>query len=578
MEAYQSAKEEIKRSANIVELIEQYVQLKKAGQNYLGLCPFHSEKDPSFTVSPSKQMFHCFGCRKGGDIFEFWMEYHKVTFPQAMRDLAERYHITLPERELTPSQRRKKELKESLFEINGIAADYFYHILQKTERGLPGRAYLEKRSLDKSVIDEFRIGYAPADWDDLTRFMMKKKVDMDKAVQAGLIIPKKGKGYYDRFRGRVIFPIYTLRKQVAGFGGRVLDESLPKYLNTPETPVFHKGEMLYGLNLSYRAIRESGRAVIVEGYTDVLALKRHGFNEIVATLGTALTKEHIRKLKGYAREAVVVFDADAAGKGAAIRSLPLFQNEGLSSKVMVLPEGEDPDSFISRKGLDGFLDCLAKSVPIFEFYLDLKLSKVSEGIEGQVDLLKEMIPVLSDLHSESNRLLYVRKISEKAGIAESVILSELRNRRISDPGKEHERNLRKKISSARAKNLDDLHLLNLFVHFPHTVGRLMDCDCRLLLSDPIIMEIFDSIHETYKKEEEITPEAILDKLEAETVRERLREVMVSPPIYPVEAVEQALKEFEDKVSRIKFSESLLKSGSNLEEKNRILILKRNMQG
>jgi len=506
------------------------------------------------------------------------MEYHKVPFSQAMMDLAEKYHVTLPQRKLTPSQRKKMELRESLSDINSMAADYYHHILAATEEGRQAREYLDKRSLGREVVEEFLLGYAPSGWDNLTRFLRGKKIDMEKAVQAGLIITKKGSGYYDRFRDRIIFPIHNIRGEVAGFGGRVLDESLPKYLNSPETPIFHKGELLYGLHSAYQAIRESGRVLIVEGYTDVLALRMHGFKEAVATLGTALTKEHIRRLKGYAREAVVVFDADTAGKGAAIKSLPLFQNEGLSSKVMVLPEGDDPDSFINRKGLDGFLNCLAESVPIFEFYLDLKLSGAGEGIEGQINILEEMIPVLSDLHSESHRLLYVRRLSERGGIAESVILSELRNHRISDPGQDQERNLRKKLSGTRAKGLDDLHMLNLFVHFPHTIGRLMDGDCRLLLSDPTVMELFEFIHEIYKKGEKTTPDAILERLEGEAARERLREAMLSPPIYPDEAVEQALKELENKVNKIKLSESLIKTQGNLEEKNRILMLKRDMQG
>ncbi|MBW1862186.1 MAG: DNA primase, partial [Deltaproteobacteria bacterium] len=294
MDSYQSAKEEIKRVADIAELIGQYVQIKKAGLNYMGLCPFHSEKAPSFTVSPAKQMFHCFGCKKGGDIFAFWMEYHKVSFPQAMRDLAQRYNVTLPERKLTPAQKRKMELQEELFKINGSAAEYFHHILTESDKGEAGRGYLEKRSVDKDCILEFKLGYAPDKWDGLAIFLRSKKVDMGKAAQAGLVISKKNGGYYDRFRGRVIFPIYNLRKQIAGFGGRVLDDSLPKYLNSPETPIFRKGDLLYGLHVAYEHIRATGRVVIVEGYTDVLALRRHGFNEAVATLGTSMTKDHIR--------------------------------------------------------------------------------------------------------------------------------------------------------------------------------------------------------------------------------------------------------------------------------------------
>jgi DNA primase len=266
MESYESAKDEIKRVADIVELIGQYVQLKKAGRNHVGLCPFHGEKDPSFTVSPSKQMFHCFGCRKGGDIFAFWMEYHKVSFPQAMKDLAERYHVRLPEKEFSPLQREKQELRDQIFEINEIAARYYNQILTKSEKGRPGMEYLEKRSLDKDVIKDFMLGYAPSVWDSLTRFLKGKRTDMDKAVKAGLVISGKDREYYDRFRGRVMFPIHNLKRQVTGFGGRVLDESLPKYLNTPETPVFRKGELLYGLHSAYQAIKESGRVVIVEGW------------------------------------------------------------------------------------------------------------------------------------------------------------------------------------------------------------------------------------------------------------------------------------------------------------------------
>lgn len=577
MDAYQSAKEEIKRAANIVELIGQYVQVKKAGQNFLGLCPFHSEKDPSFTVNPSKQIFHCFGCKKGGDIFTFWMEYHKVSFPQAMKDLADRYRISLPRKELTPSQEKRKELKESLFDLNGMAADYFHHILNRTEQGLPGREYLGKRSLNKDIVHEFRIGYAPDGWENLVRFLRDKKADMEKAVQAGLVIPRKGKGYYDRFRARVVFPIYNLRQQVAGFGGRVLDDTLPKYVNTPESPVFQKGELLYGLHLAYPSIRESGRAVIVEGYTDVLALRKYGFHEAVATLGTALTKDHIRKLKGYVKEAVVVFDADTAGKGAAIKSLPLFLNEGLSARVMVLPEGSDPDTFINEHGLSGFSERLDRSVPLFEFFVDQKLSRAGKGIEGQASFLQEILPVLSDIHSGSLRSLYLRSLSEKSGIAESVIFGELRRLRSAPSGKGDEKELREKLAGSRARKLDDQHMLNLLVHFPHTVGRLKNNDCSLLLSDPVIKEIFDCMYGVYEDEGTVKPEEILEHLDGELTRERFREAMLSPSIYPDGGVEQALKEFENRVHRIKLSESLMEKGGNLEEKNRILMLKRQRQ-
>jgi DNA primase len=570
MDSYQSAKEEIKRTADIAEVIGQYVQLRKAGLHHVGLCPFHGDKDPSFTVNQSKQIFHCFGCKKGGDVFAFWMEYHKVSFPQAVKDLAERYHVTLPEREMTPYQKREKELSEAIYELNEIAAGYFHNILLKSDKGLEGREYLKKRSLNSDIAREFMLGFAPAEWNGLTNFLKAKKKDLDRAGQAGLLVPKE-KGFYDRFRGRVIFPIYNLRGQVAGFGARVMDKSLPKYLNTPETPVFHKGELLYGLHDAYEAIRGSGRVVIVEGYTDVLALRKHGFKEAVATLGTALTKDHIKKLKGYAKEAVVVFDADAAGKGATIKSLPLFLNEGMSARVIALPEGDDPDTFVNSRGLTGFNELLERSVPIFEFYLDLKLSRRDDNIESQVGILAEVLPVLSELSSESQRSLYVRRLAEKSGISESIVSSELRKQGAFSDDEGQKNRLKKRLSGSVVSNIDELSILNIIAHSPATAGRLKDSDCRLLISDPVIMDIFDSICSLCKEGEASAPETLVEGIGDGASRERYREAILSAPAYrdPGE-VEQVLKEFEFKARAIRISNSSRKTGNDLEKKNLIL--------
>ncbi|MFC1823000.1 DNA primase, partial [Thermodesulfobacteriota bacterium] len=426
MDQYQTAKEEIKGASDIVELIGQFVQLKRAGQNYLGLCPFHSEKAPSFTVSPSKQMFHCFGCKKGGDIFAFWMAYHKVDFPQAFKDLADRYHVQIPQRPLTKTEKKHKELKALLFHINKKAAHYFHTILTESEKGERGRNYFSKRSIPEDIISEYNLGYAPDGWDGLVRFFRSQGMDPEKVVQAGLFIPKKSGGYYDRFRNRVIFPIFDVRGKIVGFGARVLDDSLPKYLNTPETPIFRKGELLYGLQTASRTIRNNDRAVVVEGYTDVLGLRTHGFQEAVATLGTSLTSHHVRMLKGYAQETVVVFDSDSAGEKAALKSLSLFLREGLASRVMILPEGEDPDSFVRKYGLERFLQLLDHAAPMFEYYLDRKIASGHPGVEGKVKVLKEILPLLSTLNDTTQQALYTRRLSEKLDVAESVVLAEIR--------------------------------------------------------------------------------------------------------------------------------------------------------
>lgn len=576
MDSYQAAKEEIKRSADIVELIGQYVQLKKAGMNHLGLCPFHSEKDPSFTVSQPKQRFHCFGCKTGGDIFTFWMEYHKVSFPQAMKDLAERYHVSLPERKMTPSQKREFDLKALLIRINNAAAGYYNYILEKTDEGKKGKEYFNKRLLNRETISKFKLGYALESWDGLAGFLGKKQVDLKKAEQAGLLIPKKNGGYYDRFRGRVIFPIHNMEGQVVGFGGRVLDDSLPKYLNTPETPVFHKGELLYGLDSAYKSIREKGRAVIVEGYTDVLALNNHGFYAAVATLGTALTSNHIRRLKGFTREVVVVFDSDTAGKDAAMKSLPLFLNEGLSARVMVLPEGDDPDSFINRTGLEDFIKYLEKSVPMFDFFMESRLSGGDRDISGQVEILKEILPVLSEIRSDLQRSVYIQNLSEKCGVSESIILEEVR--KIMDKGSSRDigNDIKTKVNSRSVKKLDDFQLLNLFVHFPENAVKILNDDIKLLLSDDSAVRIFNRVIEVYKQEGEIIPDQILENLDEGPEKEVLSEAMLSDPIYSEENVNQAITDFGNKVERIKIQKSIdeAKESGDLERLNELIKLKR----
>ncbi len=574
MDPYQSAKEEIKRTADIVELIGQYVQLKKAGLNHIGLCPFHGDKDPSFTVSQSKQRFHCFGCKKGGDVFAFWMEYHKVTFPQAIKDLAERYNVILPEKKMTPSQRKELDLKELLYRINNAAAGYYNYILQKTDHGHKGIEYFEKRALSHEIVSKFKLGYALDEWDGLVKILSRKKISLEKAEKAGLLIPKKNGGYYDRFRGRVIFPIFDMEGRVAGFGGRVLDNSLPKYLNTPETPVFHKGELLYGLNTAFSHIRETGRVIIVEGYTDVLALNNHGFHGAVATLGTALTQAHVRKLKGFAKEIVVVFDSDAAGKSAAIKSLPLFLNEGLTARVMILPEGEDPDSFVNNKGLNAFLESLEKSVSVFDFYIESKQLEMESGVTGQIDLLNEIIPIMSQITSELQRSVYVKHLCDKCSIPESIIHDELARQDKSALVKDIGKGLESKINGSRVKSLKEYHLLNLLVHFPETAGRILQDDFKLLISDGIVVKIFDRLAEIYRLDQKLVPEKALESMEG-TERDIFNEVMLSNPIFKKDNVNQAIADFERRIQRILIQKSIIeaKDSGNYKKINEVYKLK-----
>ena len=556
MDPHQSVKEEIRRVADIVEVIGRVVHLKKAGQNYLGLCPFHSEKTPSFTVSPSKQIFHCFGCRKGGDVFTFWMEYHNVSFPEAMRDLAERYQITIPKDSWNPSESGKWSERASLLKVNEKACAYFHEMLLRSPKGKAAKAYLVGRGMTKEIVERFKLGYALDDWNGMERLF--KGEDLECAFKAGLVIPRKNDGFYDRFRNRVMFPIFDVRSRILGFGGRVLDDSQPKYMNTPESALFHKGHVLYGLHASCEAMRRSGRAVIVEGYMDLLALRRHGFEEAVATLGTALTREHLRLLRGYAKEAVVVFDSDAAGRSAASKSFPLFLDEGFPARATLLPEGEDPDTFVNKYGLSAFEDLLARAVPLFDFYLDLQLAHSGDTIEGRLGILSQLVPILSELKNAAQQSLYIRKLAQRLDLYESSVIEEIR-KRTSSGGRTGENAAPAHTVHYQPQHKDIAILLNILVHHPSARDRMMREDFRLLLAGGPAVEIFDRMKESLQGDAYSSPAELIEKLDGELSREMLREALLSGPICREEEVDQALKDFEDKILKIRLAASKTKA-------------------
>jgi len=319
--------EEIKNAADIVDIVSETVALKKAGQNHIGLCPFHSEKTPSFTVSPAKQIFHCFGCGAGGNVFRFLMKQQGFSFPEAVRMLARRYGVDLPERELSPAQRKRLDELDRIKRVNQVAGRFFQRCLTETRPGKRALAYLERRGLDRAALEKYQLGFAPAGWDNLVKHFTRKRVPFQLAEKTGLVVPRKNRdGFYDRFRDRVIFPIFDTGGALIGFGGRVMDDSLPKYLNSPESPVYNKRRSLYGINWARGFCREQQAVYIVEGYLDLLKLHTNGIENSVATLGTALTPEHIKMLKGCVGEGrmILVYDSDQAGLNAAYRSLDLF--------------------------------------------------------------------------------------------------------------------------------------------------------------------------------------------------------------------------------------------------------------
>ncbi len=571
-------KEEVRKAADIIEIIGQYVQLKKRGQNYIGLCPFHSERSPSFTVNQDKQIYHCFGCGRGGDVFSFWMEYHNLSFPQSLKDLAERYNIELPRYGSSRDEREKAELRELLFKTNGLAADYFHTVLVRSPEGKPGREYFSRRGISRETISKFKLGYAVNKWDGLSNYLRAKNISLDAGANAGLLVSKKDGGYYDHFRGRIIFPIFDVNHQVIGFGGRVLDDSLPKYINTPETPLYHKGYSLYGLDSAFRNIREEGLAIIVEGYMDMLALRQHGISNVVATLGTAFTSNQIRRLKGYTKEVIVLFDPDDAGREAALKSFPLFLNEGVSAKVLVLPQGEDPDSFVNRCGADEFRELLRGAVPIFDFYLDQAVAHMDASVDGRIKLLSEVLPIFMDVESGATRLLYAHRLSEKTGINEAIIWEELRHRE----GERSETRGTPQLKSRLLADQDprrygsDLQFLNLLVHYPETIGAFKGKEWELIVSDPEIVQIIRVLMERFPCGGDL--DRIEEFLDSPIAREQLRAILMSKPFYGKEVVNQAVSEFGRKIATSKISQSIshAKAEGDMETLNRLLKAKQGL--
>jgi len=414
--------QEIKEKNDIVSVISEYVTLRRAGRSYIGLCPFHSEKTPSFNVNQTKQFFYCFGCGTGGDVISFLMKIENLEFIEAARRLAERAGIPWPDRTTDETHGQKAEL----LQINKLTAIFYHQCLLKTESGRVARAYLEKRGISSEIWSKFYLGYAAPGWHHLTNVLRRKGIRLELAESLGLVSLGEN-GFYDRFRERLIFPIADARGNICGFGGRVFDNSHPKYLNSPDTVLFHKGYNLYGLNLAKEAIRKSGHAIIVEGYMDVIQAHQGGFCQTVASLGTALTAEQAKMIKRYTNQVVLAYDADAAGQNATIKGMNILRENGLDVKILIMPEGHDPDSFIRTFGAHSFGELLANAVDFLDFMIQTAVrSHDLSNPAGKASVINELLPYLATVDSVIVREEYFRKLSREVGITETAINEEFR--------------------------------------------------------------------------------------------------------------------------------------------------------
>jgi len=420
--------EEIREKIDIVELISEYVALKKRGRNYFGLCPFHPEKTPSFCVNPEKQIYHCFGCGNGGNAFSFLMQMQKISFLEAVRILAAMAGVSLPE---PRGQGTRDKTNDLLYQANEFAQKYFHYVLFKDKRAERARAYLKGRAISEEIIQRFGLGYSVSSWDGLLKAATQRSISAETLEKSGLAIRRENGGFYDRFRDRIMFPIQNHSGRTVAFGARALEDSQqPKYLNSPETPIYQKGFVLYGLRQARDAIRRAERAIVVEGYIDLLRLVEAGIDNVVASLGTALTKGQAELLSRYTRKVTLVYDGDLAGSAATFRGIDTLLEADLGVDVVSLPEGYDPDSFGRERGAEAFQKLLSQAKEALDYKLEV-MGKNQDltSVEGKREAIARLVETASRIKDEIKRDLMVKEIAERLATDEAAVHREMARQR-----------------------------------------------------------------------------------------------------------------------------------------------------
>ncbi|MBU3181590.1 DNA primase [Clostridium psychrophilum] len=425
----------IKEQNDIVDVISERVKLKRVGKNYTGLCPFHNEKTPSFTVSVEKQIYKCFGCGEAGNVISYIMKDRNMTFPEAAEALAQRANISIDLH--NDENNEQKDMYKKMYKINVDAARYFYDNLRKDKKA---EIYFSNRGITELTMKKFGLGFSIDRWDGLLLYLKKKGYSTLDLLNIGLIIKSPKGSYYDRFRNRIMFPVFDYKGSVIGFGGRVLDDSKPKYLNSPETPLFHKGLNLYGLNFVIKNNR-SRTIIIVEGYMDCISLHQYGFSNVVAALGTALTIRQSKLLKKYVDKVIIAFDADFAGQAATIRGLEILRHEGLDLRVLIVPKGKDPDEYIKNNGKEAFQKLVEDALPI----IDYRIKRAGNGInfsnsEMIIQYVKKVTEIIVEL-DPVEKDVYIKKASEETGIKEQAIYDLLSEEINKNPNKMKKMNI-----------------------------------------------------------------------------------------------------------------------------------------
>ena len=558
--------EEVRQKNDIVDVVSQYVKLTRKGSSYFGLCPFHNEKTPSFSVTPGKQMYYCFGCGAGGNVFNFIMEYENYTFGEALKHLADRAGVELPKIEYSREVREKVQERTELLEINKQAAQYFYYQL-RTEKGEQGYQYLTGRGLSEETLRKFGLGYSDKFGGGLYQFLKSKGYSDDRLRESGLFNVDERHGMYDKFWNRVIFPIMDVNNRVIGFGGRVMGDGKPKYLNSPETKIFDKSRNLYGLNVARTTRRKY--LILCEGYMDVISMHQAGFTNAVASLGTALTSGHASLLKRYTQEVLLLYDSDEAGVRAALRAIPILREAGVNSRVVNLRPYKDPDEFIKNLGAEAFEERLEQASDSFMFRVSIAESEFPmEEPQGQNRFFERCAEMLLELKDELERNLYIEAIVKKYRGQYGISVEDLRKRvnTLALKGTPAERRIQPKKSQEGApkkkKDSASDQAQKLMLTWIVTYPKIFDKVAQYLTPEDFVVPLYREVAQmlfSQREEGEVNPARLLNSF---TDSEEQREVasLFNATIH-LETPKEQDQAFADTLLRIK-TESLAERNRN----------------
>lgn len=502
---------EIQHASDIIQIISEYVHLKQSGRNFIGLCPFHSEKTPSFTVNPEKKLFKCFGCGEGGTVFNFIMKKEGFSFIEAVKLAASKSHIDLSHLFTERSPFSAVE-KTSMLSITNLTARYYHNILLNSESGKAAREYLQRRRINDQSIKKFCLGYAPNSWDALIKACKERNISHELLEKAGLIIPKKeSSGYYDRFRNRLMFPIFDVRKQVIGFGGRALDDSLPKYLNSPETILFNKSSVLYGLDVAKGAILKQHRVILMEGYTDVIMAHQHGIDWAVAVMGTAISKQHLRHLRQYCNQVILLLDSDIAGWKSSDRNLDIFIEEEFDVRIAQLPKDYDPCDFLVAEGAEKFLACVNNARDFFSFKVEMSESKWDMStISGKAKAIDDVLSTAMKMPDVIKRNLLIKMIAEEMAIDETTLRTHVKKLNKRSASADDKQAIEQRLDASSIAERELLYLmLSSNVLIPRTLEEIGLGE----FNNKDLSKIAEHVVELYRKNNVVRGEDVLHILD-----------------------------------------------------------------